>query len=69
MRHDIEKIIDAKRTVARQDSARETTLKDIGNQSTANTLNVDRRKVISVLVGIVGILRKCGRGWTISKLI
>ncbi|RAO72712.1 uncharacterized protein BHQ10_008724 [Talaromyces amestolkiae] len=58
MTHGIEKIINAKRTVARRDSARETTLKDIGNQSTADTLNVDRKKLISVLVGIVDILRR-----------
>lgn len=69
MTHGIGKIIDAEKTAARQDSVRETTLKDIENQFTANALNVDRRKLTSVLAETVDILRRCGRGWIISKPI
>jgi hypothetical protein len=69
MTHGIGKIIDAERAAARQDSVRETILKDIENQFTANALNVDRRKLTGVLAGTVDILRRCGRGWIISKPI
>ena len=69
MTHGTGKIIDAERTAARQDSVRETISKDIENQFTANALNVDRRKLTNVLAGTVDILRRCGRGWIISKPI
>jgi hypothetical protein len=69
MTHDIEKIIDAKRTVAMQDSVLGTILKDIENRFTANVLNVDQRRLTSVLAGIVDILRRCGRGWITSRPI
>jgi hypothetical protein len=69
MMHGIEKIIDAKRTAAKQDSVPGTTLKDTESQFITNALNVDQGKLTSVLAGIVDILRKCGRGWIILKPI
>jgi hypothetical protein len=67
--HDIARSTDAKKTDAALDLGRKTTSKGTAKPFTAKALAVDRRINTSALARTARILRKYGRGWTISRRI